>query len=145
MHARGQHAGRGGGRGRGGGGCGRGPGGRPGRGGLLEPALLAALAKGDAHGYALVEAVEDMTGGAVCADTGGVYRTLRRLEEIGCVTSDWVEGDSGPQRRRYSITGDGQDLLGSWIEHLEDRKDAISRLLKAAQDASKGSGESGDD
>lgn len=117
----------------GGGRCGRGPDSRRGRGGLLEPVLLSALADGDAHGYALVEAVDGITDGRVCADTGGVYRTLRRLEEMGCVASDWVEGDSGPQRRRYRLTEDGRDLLKDWIEHLSERCDTITRIVKAAE------------
>ena len=70
--------------------AGRGRGGRGG--GLLEPALLAVLASAPSHGYDLRRAVEDLSGGLVCMDPGGMYRALRRLEEEGYVTSTWSTG-----------------------------------------------------
>ena len=106
-----------------------------GRGGLLEPALLAVLAGGEAHGYALLAAVEEMTDGQVCADPGGVYRILRRLEEEGSVVSDWVEGESGPQRRTYRITGDGRDLLRWWMTDMRVRASALVAISDAAEAA----------
>ena len=53
----------------------------------MEPFVLALLASGSAHGYAIVGELSQLgiTTGAV--DVGQVYRTLRDLEEAGQVTS----------------------------------------------------------
>lgn len=106
-----------------------------GRGAFVEPALLAVLARSEGHGYDLVRAIEEATGGEVVPDTGGLYRLLRRLEEDGFVTSEWQEGGSGPQRRSYRITDDGRALLEHWIGHLEERRHALDVLIGAARGA----------
>lgn len=95
----------------------------------MEPALLAALSVSEGHGYDLARAVEEMTAGEVVPDAGGLYRILRRLEDDGFVTSQWQEGDSGPQRRSYRITADGRSLLAHWVKHLEERRRTLDVLL----------------
>ncbi len=105
-----------------------------GRGALLEPALLIALARSEAHGYDLVRAIEEMTGGDVVPDTGGLYRLLRRLEVEGVVTSSWQESGAGPQRREYRLTDEGRALLAHWMEHLAVRRDALDRLIRAGME-----------
>ena len=106
-----------------------------GRGALLEPALLAALAHGEAHGYDLVRAIEEMTGGEVVPDTGGLYRILRRLEADGFAASSWQEGEAGPQRREYRLTAEGRALLRHWLLHLEERKTALDTLIDAVRES----------
>jgi DNA-binding PadR family transcriptional regulator len=69
-----------------------------------------------------------MTEGELEVDAGGLYRVLRRMEEEGFVVSNWVEGDSGPQRRDYEITEDGRTLAEDWIAHLRERQ-RLSGLL----------------
>lgn len=96
------------------------------RGALTEPLILAALQRTEAHGYDLRTAVTEMTGGATAVDAGGLYRTLRRLEEDGFVTSEWKEAESGPQRRDYCITPEGRELADDWAQHLRRRSELLS-------------------
>ncbi|MHB1341429.1 MAG: PadR family transcriptional regulator [Coriobacteriia bacterium] len=104
-----------------------------GRGSLLEPAVLAALARSEAHGYDLIRTVEELTGGSVIPDAGGLYRMLRRLEGDGLVSSTWEGGDAGPQRREYTLTDDGRALLSHWLQHLTERRVALDALIKAVE------------
>jgi len=104
----------------------------------MEPALLAVLASGEAHGYGIAQAIEELTDGGICLDPGGVYRTLRRLEDDGCVISDWVEGGSGPQRRQYTITDEGLSLLSMWTEDLRARARSLDAIADAADTALRG-------
>lgn len=122
----------------GGGCCGRrGGGDRHGGGmrGLLEPALLAAIAARPAHGYDLRVSLEDLTAGALSIDAGGLYRVLRRMEDDGLVASTWQDGEHGPQRRTYHLTADGLDVLRCWIDRLHARRHAIDGILAAARAA----------
>jgi PadR family transcriptional regulator, regulatory protein PadR len=122
-----------------GGGCapGRGTGRGMGGGRLLEAAVLASLALEPAHGYDLRKAAEELSSGFVCADPGGTYRLLRRLEQEGFVRSTWSEGEHGPQRREYELTGEGRELLAQWGEHLRQRERAFRSVIEAIDRAIK--------
>lgn len=96
------------------------------RGALTEPVVLAALLHSNAHGYDLKSLISEMTDGAVSVDVGGLYRTLRRLEEDGFVESHWVEGEAGPQRRDYRITPEGRELAEDWAKHLRERSSLLA-------------------
>jgi len=106
-----------------------------GRGTILEPAVLVALAGAESHGYDLARRIEELTAGEMAPDTGGLYRILRRLEEDGAVESWWESVRSGPQRRSYRLTPAGKALLAHWIGHLNDRRAALDRLIDAANEA----------
>jgi PadR family transcriptional regulator PadR len=82
----------------------------------LRPCLLLLLREQPAHGYDLLERVGAF--GFDGSDPGGLYRTLRRLEQEGFVRSAWRPSDSGPQRRIYHITRSG-------MGELHDRAKAI--------------------
>lgn len=102
-----------------------------GRWALVEPLVLAGLASSSRHGYELAQTIEEMTGGLLGVDLGGLYRTLRRLEAEGLVVSEWEQADAGPQRRRYSITADGVAVLQHWREHLAASRDLFARAVDA--------------
>jgi PadR family transcriptional regulator, regulatory protein PadR len=107
------------------------------RGTLVEPTVLAVLMTQRSHGYDLHRLVSEMTAGRVQADVGGLYRILRRLEEEGFVTSEWAEGDSGPQRRDYRITEEGRELAREWMSHLRQRAElttCVAELLESASE-----------
>lgn len=65
--------------------------------------ILLTLAQGDAHGYAIMQAVEQRTDGAVKLLPGTMYRAFARLRELGLLD----EADERPdpqqhdERRRY--------------------------------------------
>jgi len=98
--------------------------------GLLEPALLAALAARPSHGYDLRRAVEELSGGLVCMDPGGMYRVLRRLEEESYIVSKWSSGEHGPHRREYELTDQGRSLLRRWAEQLRERERVFRSVIE---------------
>lgn len=99
---------------------------------LLEPVLLMKLNQGPAHGYILLEEIDGYGLGGI--QPSALYRSLRRMEEKGWITSTWDQEETqGPPRRMYSIAPPGQDVLQSWAEELEESKDHINRLLDAIE------------
>ena len=76
---------------------------------FLTPCLLLLLREEPAHGYDLIERIRTL--GFDGSDPGGLYRTLRRLEQDGLVRSAWEPSESGPQRRIYQITRTGMEEL----------------------------------
>ena len=93
-----------------------------GGGALVEPASLAALLYAGGYGYDMRRTILDMTDGEVDVDVGGLYRSLRRLEDEGAVASRWCEDASGPRRREYELTEQGLELAEQWLDALRARQ-----------------------
>ncbi len=87
---------------------------------FLEPCLLLLLHAGESHGYELLENLDSFGFRGNPADSSTIYRILRSLEERGFVTSEWSEGDSGPARRVYTLTKEGNIYLDTWVVDLEE-------------------------
>lgn len=86
----------------------------------VEPITLHLLkAKGKTHGYELVKALNEHSLTDSIVEPGALYRTLRRLEENKYVVSTWDMSGSGPARRMYEITPDGEEHLREWVIVLE--------------------------
>lgn len=76
---------------------------------FLRPVLMLLLAEQPAHGYDLLERTTAL--GLERTDPGGLYRTLRAMEQEGLIRSWWEESDAGPARRSYTLTAVGVDWL----------------------------------
>src|SRR2546423_11251431 len=85
--------------------------------GHLDPLLLAVLEAGPAHGYALIEALRERSGGVFHLGESTVYPALHRLERSGVVKSESVTV-AGRPRRVYRLTRSGTRALaeqrGEW-------------------------------
>jgi poly-beta-hydroxybutyrate-responsive repressor len=81
---------------------------------LLSSSLLAYLRRWNAYGYQLVQELNQS--GLPGFDSTTVYRTLRQLERHGLVSSFWDTSESGPARRRYSLTRAGETFLDLWYD-----------------------------
>ncbi len=78
--------------------------------GSVDALVLAVLARGDAHGYRIAQALRDGSDGVFDLPEGTIYPALHRLERRGLVSSRWaVEG--GRRRRVYGLTGAGRRAL----------------------------------
>jgi DNA-binding PadR family transcriptional regulator len=78
--------------------------------GHLDLLLLAVLAEGPAHGYAVIQSLRQRSGGLFDLPEGTIYPALHRLEEQGLLKSRWLE-DSPRRRRVYELTVKGQQVL----------------------------------
>ena len=74
--------------------------------GHLDGLVLAVLATGPTHGYGLIEALRDRSGGVFDLPEGSVYPACTGLERAGLVASGWSEV-GGRRRRVYSLTPPG--------------------------------------
>lgn len=79
--------------------------------GHLDMIVLAALAGGPAHGYAVIQEIRRRSGGAFDLPEGSIYPALHRLEKGGLLSSRWATAESGRKRRVYSMTRRGREAL----------------------------------
>jgi|SRR5215218_7516042 len=76
----------------------------------LELLVLTALKHGPAHGYAIIGAIRERSGGDFELLEGSLYPALHRLEHNGLVTSSWSQV-SGRKRRVYKLSRKGRAVL----------------------------------
>jgi DNA-binding PadR family transcriptional regulator len=89
---------------------------------------LAVLEGEPRHGYAVIEALRDGSGGTLDLPTGTVYPALHRLERAGLIRSDW-ETVSGRRRRAYQLTPSGHRALREQRAVWEQFSTAVTALL----------------
>jgi len=103
---------------------------------LIQPAILAVLAKGPLHGYKLAERIGRMPlFRGQKPDLSGVYRALKAMESQDFVVSSWDLSENGPAKKSYRLTEAGEHCLFRWIETLEQYRRGITGLLKTARAA----------
>jgi DNA-binding PadR family transcriptional regulator len=88
---------------------------------MTDPALLilASLAGGDKHGYAMMEDIRDFA--EISLGPGTLYGAITRLEERG-----WIRPVvSGDRRKPYAITAPGR-------RYLEERMTSLDRVVRTA-------------
>ncbi len=106
-----------------------GPGGGGGRGskgrrrrmfdsGQLRLVLLKLISEEPRHGYDLIRALEEMTGGGYSPSPGTVYPTLTLLEDMGLIEEKAAKG----AKRLFGITADGE-------AYLDERAEEVERLM----------------
>ena len=80
---------------------------------MTEPSffVLAALAGGPLHGYAIVGEVDELSASRVKLKIGSLYGVLDRLVAEGQVELDREEVHNGRLRRYYRITNGGVHAL----------------------------------
>ncbi len=83
--------------------------------GDVKFALLNLLQERPMHGYEMIKALEDRSGGFYAPSAGSVYPTLQLLEDRGFVTVAETEG-----KKVYSITDAGRAALAERQERGED-------------------------
>ncbi len=99
-------------------------------GGELRLILLKLIADQPRHGYDLIRAIEELSGGAYAPSPGVIYPTLTLLTDMGLVE----ERPDGGARKLLAITKAGTD-------HLTEQRDAVdtafARLSALAADREK--------
>jgi len=96
--------------------------------GVLEFCVLALLRDGERYAFDLVRALGDADG--LVTSEGTLYPLLGRLRREGMVESTWRESASGPPRRYYRITEDGEAALQAFAGQWARFSDSVDTLLE---------------
>ncbi len=100
--------------------------------GLREQAflVLTSLAAQPQHGYAVIEDVQQISGGRVRLHTGSLYAILDRLRDGGLIEVDREEVVASRLRRYYRLTGLGAARLAEETEVLRRHANAAATRLR---------------
>ncbi len=95
--------------------------------GILEFCILHIISRGEVYAS---DMLEELTSAKIMVVEGTLYPLLTRLRKAGLVDYKWVESNSGPPRKYFTITDKGieflQSLTGTWKELVGSTSKIIS-------------------
>ncbi len=106
--------------------------------GILEFCILSVIRRGEAYPS---DIVEEMKTSKLQVLEGTLYPLLTRLKNAGMLTYRWVESNSGPPRKYFSLTEQGtafyNELEDTWnelayaVNALKNKKDSLPPLTNS--------------
>jgi len=85
--------------------------------GYLKMAVLLVLMRKPLHGYEIMKEISKWTLGIITPTAGGVYPTLKELENKDLIKGEWIPEE---RRRIYQITSKGKEVFRKAVEkHFE--------------------------
>ena len=84
----------------------------------LSLAILMALLDSELHGYGIIKAVEEQSGGRIRPGAGSLYAALDRMSRSGLIADRLEPPADGSTQRRFSITALGRVAARAEVERL---------------------------
>lgn len=81
----------------------------------LSHAILAVLSDHTCSGYDLAKQFDGSVGFFWNATHQQIYRELAKLEQQGIIESQEIEQSGRPNKKQYSVTSQGKEMLCDWI------------------------------
>jgi PadR family transcriptional regulator, regulatory protein AphA len=105
---------------------------------MIKFILLGFLNYQQMTGYELKQFMDESIAHFWHAYHSQIYTSLRQMEKEGLVTSEFVQGESQPDRRIYTITEGGKQELKDWLaqtltERSPIKEELLVRLFFSAQ------------
>jgi PadR family transcriptional regulator, regulatory protein PadR len=100
---------------------------------FVEPLILYHIKlKGVSYGYDLLESINEHSLTDSVIEAGALYRNLRRLEQNGCVVSEWDTTGAGPAKRFYRLTPRGEEHYTEWVTVLSHLSVSMKNFVEEA-------------
>ncbi|MBT4153964.1 MAG: PadR family transcriptional regulator [Candidatus Magasanikbacteria bacterium] len=96
--------------------------------GFLEFCTLLVISKNDLYA---ADILQELTKADLIVVEGTLYPLLSRLRRDGFLTYVWQESPSGPPRKYYSLTADGQEMITSLSTSWKSLSKSINRLVRS--------------
>jgi PadR family transcriptional regulator PadR len=97
--------------------------------GALEMMILQSLRRQPAHGYALVQHIQQRSNNLLQVEEGSLYPALQRLLKADLVKARWDVSSTNRRVRTYQITASGLRRLEQEISSFEQMFEGISLVL----------------
>jgi len=84
------------------------------------------------HGYAIMSAIQAMSGDVLRVEEGSLYPALHRMEEGGWIRAKWITKETGRRARLYELTAAGKKQLSTEESRWQAVTSAVNRVLRIA-------------
>jgi transcriptional regulator len=103
--------------------------------GALEMMILESLRRQPAHGYALVQHIQQRSNNLLQVEEGSLYPALQRLLKAKLVKAEWGLSSTNRRVRTYQITASGLRHLEQQISSFERMFEGITLVLDPGKSA----------
>jgi transcriptional regulator len=104
--------------------------------GTLDLMVLKTLETiGPLHGYGIARRIEQISGNTLSLNYGTVYPALLKLEQEGCIASEWGVSDNNRKAKYYRITRAGRKQLRENAKSWEQTKSILDRFLALGEES----------
>ena len=102
--------------------------------GILEFCILHIISRGEVYAS---DMLVELTTAKIMVVEGTLYPLLTRLRKAGLVDYKWVESKSGPPRKYYKLTTDGNDFLKHLSTTWKELATSTRRIMSIKPSATK--------
>jgi PadR family transcriptional regulator, regulatory protein PadR len=103
--------------------------------GTLDMLILKTLTRMPLHGYGIAQSIKRVSDDVLTVEEGSLYPALQRLLLQGWVKAEWKTTETNRRARYYTLTAAGRKQFGLEVSQFEQVVEAISRVLRDAQEA----------
>ena len=100
--------------------------------GTLDLLILRVLARGEMHGWGVVDRLRQLSQDALKLGEGTVYPALYRMEAKGWIKATWAQTDNNRKAKYYSLTRLGRKQLEVEQSSWEQLSAVIGTVLQNA-------------
>jgi PadR family transcriptional regulator, regulatory protein PadR len=98
--------------------------------GTLALMVLKTLeTMGPLHGYGVARRIEQTSGDRLIVNYGTLYPALLKLEQEGCIASDWGMSENNRRAKFYRLTRAGRKQVEKETSDWERTTDILARFL----------------
>lgn len=96
--------------------------------GILEGCILSLINRQPTYGYELSVKLQQY--GLTDVSEGSIYPILLRLQKEKLINGVMKKSETGPKRKYYHLTADGELALDEFIHHWESIKQPVDRMIE---------------
>lgn len=105
--------------------------------GTLALMILKTLETlGPLHGYGIARRIEQISGGVLSLNYGTVYPALLRLEQEGCIESEWGVSENNRKAKYYKLTRAGRKQLEREARDWQQAQNILAKFLSVTEPSS---------
>jgi PadR family transcriptional regulator PadR len=105
--------------------------------GTLALMILKTLeSMGAMHGYGIARRIEQTSGDLLSVNYGTLYPALLKLEQEGCISSEWGVSDNNRKAKFYKLRQAGRRELQKQSREWDQTTEILARFLTPQRDQS---------
>jgi PadR family transcriptional regulator, regulatory protein PadR len=100
--------------------------------GTLDMLILKSVSRGEKHGYAIAQFIQEASRDVLRVEEGALYPALHRLEVRGLLAASWGTSDNNRRAKYYRLTTAGRRELEEEATYWRRVAAAVSRVMATA-------------
>ena len=94
--------------------------------------VLRVLSRGENHGWAIAQRIQEVSKNLLVVEEGSLYPALFRLERQGWLDSKWAQSEKLRRAKFYRLTKSGVAQLNRLAETWDRRVSAVALVMQNA-------------